>query len=71
MKINQLEEVIMRSFYTKFARERNSLSLTDTVSGVLCHKDKDIVRERISKMKNGRAAGTSNYGIRSWSNRIE
>ena len=44
---------------TEFGWERNSLSQVDTVSGMPYLIDKDMVRESISKMKNGKAAGTS------------
>ena len=37
--------------------DRNSLSQADTVSGVPHLIDKDMVRESISNMKNGKTAG--------------
>ena len=37
----------------------NSLSQAHTVSGATCLIDKDLVRKSVSKMKNGKATGTS------------
>ena len=39
------------------AWDRNSLSQTDTFTWIPLLKNKDMVRESISKMKNGKAAG--------------
>ena len=44
---------------TKFAGDRNSLSQADPVSGVTRVTDKEMVRELISKIKNGKTAGPS------------
>ena len=43
---------------TDFAWEKNTLSQADTVSGVPCFRDRDMVRESISELKNRKAAGT-------------
>ena len=58
MKIeNSLEKYYEKLLNTEFAWDRNSLSQTDTVIGGLCLKYKDKVRESVSKIKNGKAAG--------------
>ena len=44
---------------TEFARDRNSLSQADAGSVIPDLIYKDIVRESISKMKNGKAVGLS------------
>ena len=44
---------------TEFALNRNSLSQADTIKNVRHFIDKDMIRESISKMKNGKAAGPS------------
>ena len=44
---------------TEFAGNRNSLSQADTVSTVPCFIDNYMVREPISKTKNGKTAGMS------------
>ena len=44
---------------TEFTWGRNSLSQTDTISDVACLIDKDMIRESISKMKNGKTAEPS------------
>ena len=44
---------------TVFSWDRNSLYQEDTFSGVPHLREKDMVRESISKMKNGKAAGPS------------
>ena len=45
--------------FEQFSRDKNSLFRTDTVSGVPWSRliDKDMVRESISKINNGKAAG--------------
>ena len=42
-----------------FAWDKNSLSQADTVSGVTCLIDKDLVRKSVGKRKNGKAAELS------------
>ena len=50
----------MRCFLTQtFAWGKKSLSQIDTVSSALSLIDKDMVRELISKMNNGKAEGLS------------
>lgn len=44
---------------TEFAWNGNIFSHADTVSNIPCLTDKDMVREAISKMKNGKVAGPS------------
>ena len=44
---------------TELAWNRNSFSQTDISSEVLSLTDKGMVRESVSKMKNGKAAGPS------------
>ena len=44
---------------TQFAWGRNSLSQADTISSILCPIDKDMLRESISKINNGKAAELS------------
>ena len=44
---------------TEFVLDRNSLSHTDTVGGVTSLKNKKMVRESITKAKNGKAAARS------------
>ena len=43
----------------EFVWDRNSLFQADTVSSVPCLIEKNIVRESVIKMKNGKAAGPS------------
>ena len=44
---------------TEFAWDRNSSSVTDKVSEAPSLIDRDLIRESISKMMNGKAAGSS------------
>ena len=44
---------------TEFAWDRNSLSQADTITSISCSIYKDMVRESISKTKNGKAAELS------------
>ena len=44
---------------TEFAWDRKSLSQTDTITSIPCSIDKDMVRESISKIENGKAAELS------------
>ena len=44
---------------TEFAWDQSSLSQADKVSNLPRLTDKDVIRETISKMMNGRAAGSS------------
>ena len=41
---------------TQFAWDRNSLSKADTVSGIPCLIEKGMVRESLTKLRNGKAA---------------
>ena len=44
---------------TEFTWDRNSLSQADTITSIPYSIDKDMVRESISKKKNGKAAELS------------
>ena len=44
---------------TQFAWDRNSLSEADAISSIPCSIDKDMIRESISKINNGKAAELS------------
>ena len=44
---------------TEVAWDRNSLSQADTITSIPCSIDKDMIRESISKIKNGKAAELS------------
>ena len=44
---------------TEFTWDRNSLSQADTITSIPCSIDKDMVRESISKIENGKAAELS------------
>ena len=44
---------------TEFAWDKNSLSQADIASGVPCLIHKEMVRESVNVMKNGKAAGRS------------
>ena len=54
------KKIASKSYYWKLlnvelAWDKNILSLADAVSGVPCSISKDMVRESVSKMKNGKA----------------
>ena len=49
----------MRSFWTDLAWDRNNLIQEDTMSSVPLLIDKDMLRESISKMKDGKAGTPS------------
>ena len=48
-----------KPFNTEFVWDRNSSSVTDKVSEAPSLIDRDLIRESISKMMNGKAAGSS------------
>ena len=54
---NSLKKLSWKHLNTDLAWDRNSLSQADTVINVHHLIEKDMVRESISKMKNGKAAG--------------
>ena len=61
---DEYEKIALKGYHekllnTKFAGDRNSLSQADPVSGVTRVTDKEMVRELISKIKNGKTAGPS------------
>lgn len=62
------KKIAWKSYYEKllnkvFAWDTDSLSQVFTDSGVPHLMDKDMVRESLSTMKNGNAAGTSGHYI--------
>ena len=60
----KIRKKLWKSYHEKFVNiefvwDRNSLFQADTVSSVPCLIEKNIVRESVIKMKNGKAAGPS------------
>ena len=63
LAVNDENKISWKSYYEKllsrFLWDRNSLSEANIISGVPHLVDKDITRESVYKMKNGKAAGQS------------
>ena len=59
--INEEKKRAWKSYHeklinTEFLWDKSSLSHADTINSIPCSIDKDMLREQISKIKNGKAA---------------
>ena len=62
--INEEKKRAWKSYHdklinTEFSWDRNSLSHADTITSIPCSIDRDMLRESISKIENGKAPGLS------------